>query len=101
MTTKRTLIVVPDGATLTPPKPTLYTVTDAASLGSRRDLLVSMRSRVATAVEDFATPARDLAALTRRLMEIAKEIDAIDVISKQESEENATSADEEFDSSAI
>lgn len=53
-------------------------VTTAAADGSRRELLVAMRSRVATAVEDGGTPARDLAALTRRLMEIAREIEAID-----------------------
>ena len=39
---------------------------------------MAVRFRVAMAVEDPATPARDLAALTRRLLEIAKEIESID-----------------------
>jgi hypothetical protein len=55
-----------------------HTVTSAASQGSMRDLLVAMRDRVATDVENPNTPARDLAALTRRLLEITKEIEAID-----------------------
>jgi hypothetical protein len=53
-------------------------VTKAASEGSRLDLLVAMRARVASAVEDSDTPPRDLAALTRRLLEIANEIAAIE-----------------------
>lgn len=116
MTAKRILSVVPDASKsksrktkstkpkprkTKPRKPKLYTVTDAAAKGSRRDLLVSMRGRIATAVEDGGTPARDLAALTRRLMEIAKEIDSIDAITKQEATENDTPADEAFSSTAI
>lgn len=53
-------------------------VTEAASEGTRLDLLVAMRARVAAAVEDPNTPPRDLAALTRRLLEIANEIAAIE-----------------------
>jgi hypothetical protein len=60
-----------------------------------------MRARVATAVEDPNTPARDLAALTRRLMEIAKDIEAIDVAAKQEDGDANPSPDEEFDASAL
>jgi hypothetical protein len=79
-------------------------VTEAASQGSRLDLLVAMRSRVATAVEDPDTPARDLAALTRRLLEIANEIAAIEA--QQELAEDSIAAaaampDEPFDSAAI
>ena len=79
-------------------------VTEAASQGSRLDLLVAMRSRVATAVEDPDTPARDLAALTRRLLEIANEIAAIEA--QQELAEDsiaaaAALADEPFDCAAI
>lgn len=55
-----------------------HTVTSAAAEGSLRDLLVAMRDRVAKDVESPNTPARDLAALTRRLLEITKEIEAID-----------------------
>jgi len=77
------------------------TVTKAAANGNRRELLVAMRARVATAVEDPNTPARDLAALTRRLLEIAKEIEAIDTAAEQEDRDANPSPDEAFDSSAI
>ena len=95
---KRGLAVVPEDA-VAPPKPP-KTVTKAASEGSRRELLVAMRARVATAVEDPNTPARDLAALTRRLMEIAKDIEAID-LAEQEDASGAATPDESWDASAI
>jgi undecaprenyl pyrophosphate synthase len=76
------------------------TVTVAATDGSRRELLVAMRSRVATAVEDPNTPARDLAALTRRLMEIAKDIEVLDVKDAEEADCGAAN-DETFDAEAI
>lgn len=84
-----------------PPARRAKTVTKAASDGSRRDLLVAMRSRVATAVEDPNTPARDLAALTRRLMEIAKDIEAIDVAAEQEGRSADPTPDESWDGAAI
>ena len=78
------------------------TVTQAAATGTERELLVAMRTRIATAVEDIETPARDLAALTKRLFEVVREIKALDA---REAEERATKsgpvADEAFDPSAI
>jgi hypothetical protein len=76
-------------------------VTRAAAGGSRRELLVAMRSRVARAVEARETPPRDLASLTRRLLEIAKEIEAIDKAAEEEARDASAAADEEFDSSAV
>lgn len=75
-------------------------VTEAASDGSRLELLVAMRARVASAVEDPNTPPRDLAALTRRLLEIANEIAAIEA--QMELAEDSVAAasalpDEDFD----
>lgn len=57
-----------------PPK----TVAQAAKSGDKRALLVSMRDRVAKAVTAEDCPARDLASLTKRLSDIAKEIEALD-----------------------
>jgi len=95
----RSLTVVTDADK---PKPKVVkSVTKAASDGNRRELLVAMRSRVATAVEDPNTPARDLAALTRRLMEIAKDIEAIDAAKEQEGSGAQATPDEAWDSSAI
>jgi hypothetical protein len=45
--------------------------------------------------------ARDLASLSRRLLEISREIDAIDVADRQEANESDEVADEAFDASAI
>ena len=53
------------------------TVSKAAESGDRLELLLATRTRVAKAVENEDTPARDLAALTRRLLEIAKEIEVL------------------------
>lgn len=68
-----------------PPTPARKkSVTEAAADGTTRELLVAMRDRVATEVQNPNTLARDLAALTRRLIEITKDIDAIDAAEKQE-----------------
>lgn len=77
------------------------TVTQAADAGTMRDLLVAMRTRTAKAVEDPNTPARDLAALTRRLLEIAREIESIDAAAREEGDDSGTAPDEAFDSSAV
>ncbi|QSM04976.1 hypothetical protein PROPHIGD12-2_46 [Mycobacterium phage prophiGD12-2] len=54
-------------------------VSAAARSGTRRELLVATRDRIARTVDDPGTSPRDLAALTRRLMDIAAEIEAIDL----------------------
>lgn len=93
---RRRLAAVSD-ATPAPKK----SVTRAAEDGDRRELLVSMRERIAASVDDPKTMARDLAALTRRLMEIAKEIESIDAAAEQEARDADESPDEAFDGSAI
>jgi hypothetical protein len=83
------------------PKPAAKkTVAQAAATGSHRDLLVAMRERIAKTVSDPDCPPRDLAALTRRLQDIAKEIETIDLRAKQSSEEDDAD-DDAWDSSAI
>lgn len=78
------------------------TITEAADAGEIRALLVAMQSRVAKAVQDDSTPARDLAALTKRLMEIAREIKAIDAqIEEAGGAEADGDVDTRFDASAI
>ena len=62
------------------------TVTQAASSGSPRELLVALRDRVARDVENPNTLARDLAALTRRLMEICRDIEALDARAAEDAE---------------
>ena len=75
-------------------------VTEAAKSGTRRELLVAMRDRVAKAVESPDTLPRDLAALTRRLTDIVKEIEAIDA-REGEAEDAPEVGDGEFDASAV
>jgi len=96
--TRKPLRAVTDGETA--PKAAPKTVTEAAARGTTRELLVSMRDRVAKDVQNENTPARDLAALTKRLMEIVRDIEAIDAREQQEGSAGDV-ADEAFDASAI
>lgn len=77
------------------------TVAQAAAGGNHRELLVAMRERIAATVSNPDCPPRDLAALTRRLQDIAKEIDSIDLRAKQESDTHASPVDDTFDAAVI
>lgn len=68
----------------TPREPTRQSVAAAAETGNHRTLLVAMRDRIARTVSDPKCPPRDLAALTRRLQDIARELDQIDQRNRQE-----------------
>lgn len=59
-------------------------VAQAARKGTHRELLVAMRDRIATAVANQDCPPRDLASLTKRLADIAKEIEALDARSEDD-----------------
>lgn len=93
------------------PKPALQVVTDktpraarkpltvkaAAEGGKRRDLLVALRTRIAADIDAPNTPSRDLAALSRRLLEIAKDIEALDAAEKVDDiSDAAATPDEEW-----
>lgn len=52
-------------------------VSQAAGEGSRRDLLVALRDRIAKSVASPSTLPRDLAALSKRLMDIVDEFEAL------------------------
>ena len=78
------------------------TVSQAAATGNHRALLVAMRERIAKAVSNPDCPPRDLASLTRRLQDIAKEIEAIDLRAKEDGADAAdVAADEEWNSEAL
>ena len=91
--------VVPGETAPAPAKP--KTITQAADLGTTRELMVAMRTRIASAVEDANTPARDLAALSKRLIEVVHDIEAIDARDAQEATKRDDAQDEAFDASAI
>jgi hypothetical protein len=76
-------------------------VVEAAASGDHRALLVAMRERIARTVTDADCPPRDLASLTRRLQDIAKEIESLDVRAKEEARDNDPTADEEWDAEAL
>lgn len=75
-TRSKSLRAVGEGETA-PPKPP-KNVAEAAKNGTPRELLVAMRDRIAITVSDPTCMARDLAALTKRLQDIANAIDAMD-----------------------
>lgn len=75
-----------------PPKPKKLTVEQAAASGDHRALLVAMRERIAQTVSNPDCPPRDLAALTRRLQDIAKEIEQIDLRAKEDGADAADAA---------
>lgn len=85
----------------TAPKRAPKSVAQAAATGNHRELLVAMRERIAKTVSDPDCPPRDLAALTRRLQDIAKEIETIDRLAQQESGSDGNADDQAWDSSAI
>ncbi|WP_193510471.1 hypothetical protein [Cryobacterium sp. BB736] len=84
----------------TAPRKAKLTILEAAEAGDTLEELRSMRRRIAVALDNANTPARDLAALSRRQLELGKEIDALEARAKEESE-RATVADETFDAEAI
>ncbi len=71
------LRAVPAGEPAAPAPKRPRTVAAAAESGDRLELLETLRARISTTVDDPNTPARDLAALSRRLLEIAREIEAM------------------------
>ena len=87
---------------MTEPGPVVMSVSEAAASGSRLSELVAMRAVIARAIDDDRTLARDLAALTRRLMEIGREIEELRSATEGDDiGDAADSPDEEFDPEAI
>ena len=77
-------------------------VAQAAASGDHRALLVAMRERIAKTVSDPDCPPRDLAALTRRLQDISKEIEALDLRAREEgADANDVAEDESWDAAAL
>jgi hypothetical protein len=56
-----------------------------------------MRSRIARTIEDPKCPPRDLASLSRRLQDIAREIEEIDARAGDDISHAAATEDDEFD----
>lgn len=56
---------------------TPMTILEAAEQGSELDQLMAMRRKIAGALDSDNTLARDLASLSKRMMEISKEIEEL------------------------
>lgn len=73
------------------------TVLKAAQDGSRLEELRAMRVVIAKRLDDPNTPARDLAALSRRQLEIGREIEAIVIAEDEDHSVVAKTDDEAWD----
>lgn len=82
------------------PSPPL-SITEAARTGTALQLLQAMRDRVAAAVEDESTPARDLASLSKRLMEITREIETQQARDEEEAARVTEASDGKFNAAAV
>ena len=76
------------------------TIVEAAEDGSRLELLRALRLRLARAVQDQCPP-RDLAALTRRLDDVAKQIEGMELAAQQEDREQLDVDDEDWSAEAL
>lgn len=56
--------------------PEAKTLTEAARSNSRRDTLIALRDKLAAAIDECES-GRDIAALSKRLMEVMGELDSI------------------------
>lgn len=84
------------------PAPKPKTVSEAAKSGTHLELLATMRDRVALAVQSEQTSPRDLAALTKRLGDLAAEIRAERArMTEEGGEDGAAPGDEAFSEEAI
>ena len=82
------------------PRKKPMSIIEAIEAGDRLAELEATHRRIGRAVQNDDTPARDLASLTRRQMEISKEIEGLRRQVEEESSRAAV-ADEAFDAEAI
>src|SRR5690242_6643497 len=92
MAARKSLRAVAPGEKAQPAKP--KSILEAAEAGSRLEELQAMRRRIARALDDPNTAARDLAALSRRQIEIGRDIAAI-VVAEDEDHSVVVNADDE------
>lgn len=97
--TRKLRAVTPDEKA---PRREVTTVSAAVVDGDRREQLEAMRKRIAKAIDSDEIRGADLASLSRRLMEIGKELEVLAAAEKQEAADDARDVSpESFDSSAI
>jgi len=97
---KRKLRAVQPGERAPRPKK-ITSILDATENGTRLDELIMMRRRIARVLDLDDTPPRDLASLTRRQVEISREIEALQRQADEEATHDADTSDEEWSAEAI
>ncbi|GFG83378.1 hypothetical protein [Mycolicibacter algericus] len=76
-------------------------VAQAAKTGDQLALLIALRDRIAREIAALDCPPRDLASLSRKLIEIGKEIEAIKLRKKQLDDETNDDIDDSWDEEAL
>ena len=84
-----------------PKKPKPLSIIEAIEAGDRLAELEATHRRIGRAVQNDDTPARDLASLTRRQLEISKEIESLKRQHKEEADDSGISGDEAWSEEAI
>lgn len=93
--------VNPDDFPHTPASHEPATLTEASEAGDRLGILLCLQDTIAREIE-AGIPPRDLAALSRRLMEIAKEVEDLKAVEDEsEGGEHGEHGDEAFDEAAL
>jgi len=82
-----------------PPRP--KTVAEAAEVGTPIEELMAIRAVLSRAIDSPNTSPRDLAALTRRQLEVSREIRALEAQAEEEAEADGGTDDEEWSEEAI
>lgn len=77
------------------------TIAEAAKSGSEKDTLMALRDRLAKAVDSDTTPARDLAALSKRLTDVMKDLKAFEQAESEEAVGGDVPDDAEFDPETV
>lgn len=76
----------------------VLSVLQAVTEGSSKQVLVAMRARLAVAFDSPETPARDLAAMARRMTDLDDRIRAIELAEKEQAvEQDADTEDEAWE----
>ena len=76
-------------------------IVEAAASDNRLQLLLAMRTRIATSMDDPDCPQRDLSSLSRRLLDIAKEIDEIKERAEQEAVRNGSGSGKKWNPASV
>lgn len=82
-------------------EPEITSVAEAAERGSRIDELRQMRKVIARRLDDESTAARDIASLSKRQMEISREIEGLVTQEAEERGQEVSTDDEPWSAEAV